>query len=143
MANLGNFNASEVDPAVGFDPIPAGKYLAVATESGMKATKSGAGNFLELTLQVLEGEFKGQVAKTCVIRGVRTSVGVAGRGCQCRGQGRNQDWPERSWRAREVGSPAEIHTESGYPKDSASIPPGEGWSVQRSRFNHFLSAASR
>lgn len=61
MANLNGFNANEVEPAVGFDPIPAGKYLAVITESGMKATKSGAGNFLELTFQVLEGEFKGRL----------------------------------------------------------------------------------
>ncbi len=61
MANLNGFNANEVEPAVGFDPIPAGKYLAVITESGMKATKSGVGNFLELTFQVLEGEFKGRL----------------------------------------------------------------------------------
>lgn len=61
MANLNGFNANEVEPAVGFDPIPAGKYLAVITESGMKPTKSGVGNFLELTFQVLEGEFKGRL----------------------------------------------------------------------------------
>jgi hypothetical protein len=61
MANLSGFNANEVEPAVGFDPIPAGKYLAVITESGMKPTKSGAGNFLELTFQVLDGEFKGRL----------------------------------------------------------------------------------
>lgn len=61
MANLNGFNANEVEPAVGFDPIPAGKYLAVISESGMKPTKSGAGNFLELTFQVLEGEFKGRL----------------------------------------------------------------------------------
>jgi len=61
MANLSGFNANEVEPAVGFDPIPAGKYLAVISESGMKPTKSGAGNFLELTFQVLEGEFKGRL----------------------------------------------------------------------------------
>jgi len=50
-----------VEPAVGFDPIPAGKYLAAITESGMKPTKSGVGNYLELTFQVLEGEFKGRL----------------------------------------------------------------------------------
>lgn len=61
MANLNGFNANEVEPAVGFDPVPAGKYLAVITESGMKPTKSGAGNFLELTFHVLEGEFKGRL----------------------------------------------------------------------------------
>jgi hypothetical protein len=60
MANLNGFNASEVEPAVGFDPIPAGKYVAVITDSKMKPTKSGVGNFLELTFQVLEGEHKGR-----------------------------------------------------------------------------------
>lgn len=71
MANLNGFNANEVEPAVGFDPIPAGKYLAVITDSKMKPTKSGVGNFLELTFQILEpacaadaagrGEHKGRL----------------------------------------------------------------------------------
>jgi hypothetical protein len=59
MANLGNFNANDVEPT-SFDPLPAGKYLAVITESEMKATKSGAGQFLNLTFQVLDGEYKGR-----------------------------------------------------------------------------------
>lgn len=61
MSNLNGFNANEVEPAVGFDPIPAGKYLAVITESEMKPTKSGVGKFLQLTFQILEGEFKGRL----------------------------------------------------------------------------------
>ena len=61
MANLNGFNASEVEPAVGFDAIPAGKYLALIADSAMKPTKSGVGNFLELTFQVLEGDFKGRL----------------------------------------------------------------------------------
>jgi hypothetical protein len=59
MANLGNFNANDVEPT-GFDPLPAGKYLACVVESEMKATKNGAGQFLNLTFQVLDGEFKGR-----------------------------------------------------------------------------------
>ena len=31
MANLNGFNAHDVDPNTGFDPIPAGKYLAAMT----------------------------------------------------------------------------------------------------------------
>lgn len=54
MATL-NFDANEVDPAVGFEPLPAGKYKAVITESEMKATKSGTGQYLELKMQVIEG----------------------------------------------------------------------------------------
>ena len=61
MANLNGFNANEVDPAVGFDPIPAGKYLAVITESEMKPTKAGTGQYLQLTFQVIDGEYKGRL----------------------------------------------------------------------------------
>ena len=61
MANLQGFNAQEVDPATTFEPIPAGKYIAAITASEMKPTKSGAGNYLELTFQVLEGDYKGRI----------------------------------------------------------------------------------
>lgn len=61
MANLNGFNANDIDPANSFDPIPAGKYLAVITASEMKPTKSGAGNYLELTFQLLDGPYKGRV----------------------------------------------------------------------------------
>ncbi len=60
MANL-NFTAPDVDPAVGFDPIPAGKYFAAITDSEMKATKSASGQYLQLTFQILEGEYKGRL----------------------------------------------------------------------------------
>ena len=33
MANLNGFDANNVDPATDFEPMPAGKYLAVITES--------------------------------------------------------------------------------------------------------------
>lgn len=61
MAHLNGFNANEVEPAVGFDPIPAGKYLAVISESELKPTKSGAGQFLQFTFQVIDGEHKGRL----------------------------------------------------------------------------------
>ena len=61
MANLNGFNANEVEPAVGFDPIPAGKYLAVITETEMKPTKNGSGQYLQLTFQVIEGQHKNQL----------------------------------------------------------------------------------
>ena len=60
MANLGNFNAAEVDPITDFEAIPAGKYLVVATESDIKPTKAGNGNYLEVTFEIVEGEFKGR-----------------------------------------------------------------------------------
>ena len=60
MANLNGFDATTVDPNVGFDPIPAGKYLAVITDSVMKATKAGTGEYLELTFEVIDGPYKGR-----------------------------------------------------------------------------------
>jgi len=62
MANLNGFDARQVDPAEGFDPIPAGKYLAVICESEMKPTKSGNGEYLQLTFKILDGPFKGRLA---------------------------------------------------------------------------------
>ena len=61
MANLSGFDANQVDPATSFDPIPAGKYIAAITDSEMKPTKNGAGNYLQLTFTVLEGEYKNRV----------------------------------------------------------------------------------
>lgn len=57
MANLSGFDASTVDPADDLEPIPAGKYVAVITDSEMKPTKSGSGNYLQLTFQIIEGEY--------------------------------------------------------------------------------------
>ena len=44
--SLLNFNASEVAPSTGFDPIPAGKYVAVISDSEMR---------LEFT--IIDGEY--------------------------------------------------------------------------------------
>ena len=60
MANLNGFDAREVDPAVPFEPVPAGRYTAVITESEMKSTKRGDGSFLEMTFQIIEGEYRGR-----------------------------------------------------------------------------------
>ena len=57
MANLHGFDANTVEPADDIDPIPAGKYIAVITESEMKPTKSGNGTYLQLTFQIVEGEY--------------------------------------------------------------------------------------
>jgi len=57
MANLNGFDASTVEPTTEFDPVPAGKYLAVITASEMKETKSGNGSYLELQFQIIEGEY--------------------------------------------------------------------------------------
>lgn len=61
MANLNGFDANTVDPAADFSPIPAGKYVAVITNTEMKPTKSGNGSYLEITFQILDGEYKGRL----------------------------------------------------------------------------------
>lgn len=58
MANLNGFDARQVDPAADFEPIPAGKYLAVITESELKPTKNGGGQYLQLAFQILDGPYK-------------------------------------------------------------------------------------
>jgi hypothetical protein len=58
MANLNGFDANNHEPLTEFEAIPAGKYLAAITNSEMKPTKAGTGHYLELTFQVLEGEYK-------------------------------------------------------------------------------------
>ena len=59
MSNLSayNFNAEEVEPSSSFDPIPAGWYQAIISNSEMKATRDGYGEYLSLTLQVIEGQY--------------------------------------------------------------------------------------
>lgn len=64
MADLTGFDANQVEPAGDFDPIPAGKYVAVITESELKPTKAGTGTLLQLTFQVNEGPFKNRLLWT-------------------------------------------------------------------------------
>ena len=60
MAEL-NFDASLVEPQSDFSPLPVGNYTVVITQSDMKDTKNGNGKYLQLTLQVVEGEFKNRL----------------------------------------------------------------------------------
>ena len=61
ITDLHGFDANAVEPAGNFEPIPAGKYLAVITESEMKPTKAGTGSYLQLTFQVIGGEFQNRL----------------------------------------------------------------------------------
>lgn len=61
MANLHGFDANQVEPSSDFEPIPAGKYLALITESEMKANKAGTGSYLQFTFQILEGPHKNRL----------------------------------------------------------------------------------
>lgn len=58
MAKL-NFNAREVKPN-SFDPLPANWYVAIISASETKPTKNGQGSYLQLTLDIVDGEYKGR-----------------------------------------------------------------------------------
>ena len=58
MANLNGFDAAKVEPQSDFEAIPAGKYLAIISDSEFKKTKKGTGSYLELTFQVIDGQYK-------------------------------------------------------------------------------------
>src|SRR6516162_5998202 len=60
MADLRGFDASQVEPSPVFEPLPDGKYLAVITDSEKKPTKTGTGQYLQLTFQVVDGPYKGR-----------------------------------------------------------------------------------
>lgn len=59
MAKLNmDFNPSEVpEDDRSFEPLPAGEYTMQVIESEVKDTKSGSGQQLVLTLEVIEGPF--------------------------------------------------------------------------------------
>lgn len=67
MAQLGNFNAEEVDttsPVGSSDPLPAGDYvMAIASEKGRESgpnSKSPGRPMLEFEFEVLDGDYKGR-----------------------------------------------------------------------------------
>lgn len=57
----GNFDASKVDPNAGFEPIPAGEYVVMITDSAMMPTRAQDGEYLKLTFKVLEGPYAGRL----------------------------------------------------------------------------------
>jgi hypothetical protein len=52
-----NFDATTVEPDAGFETIPPGWYNVAIDESTMKPTKDGAGSYLELRFNVLDGQY--------------------------------------------------------------------------------------
>jgi hypothetical protein len=79
MANLNGFNAAQVEPSQDFEPLPAGRYLAVVTGSEMKPTKNGGGQYLQLAFQILDGPYKGRFvwARLNLHNGNPTTVQIA------------------------------------------------------------------
>jgi len=57
MASLnGTFDANSVQPAAAIETLPPGDYRAEIINSEMRATKDGAGEYLWLELNILDGE---------------------------------------------------------------------------------------
>src|SRR5574343_1066236 len=52
-----DFDSSTVSPASANEPLPAGTYNCIAIESAVKALKSGNGNAIAITFQVVDGQF--------------------------------------------------------------------------------------
>ena len=58
---LPDFDAGTVEPSGSFEPIPAGEYAVIITDSQMKPTKAGSGKFLELKMQIVSEEQKNRI----------------------------------------------------------------------------------
>ncbi|MBI5724302.1 MAG: DUF669 domain-containing protein [Planctomycetes bacterium] len=59
MPNLNGFDADNVEPVPEFEPIPAGKYLAMIAGSEDKVSKQGH-TYLSLEFEVIEGQYAGR-----------------------------------------------------------------------------------
>ena len=57
---LNGFDANNVDPAESREPIPAGWYKVVISESEEKPTKAQTGSYLQLQMEVIEGDHAGR-----------------------------------------------------------------------------------
>ena len=60
MANLEGFDADQIEPNKGFEPIPSDDYEACITKSEEKPTSAGTGHFISLQFEIVKGDFKGR-----------------------------------------------------------------------------------
>lgn len=54
------FDATQVAPQESFDPIPAGTYNVIIEDTEMRDTRSGTGQYLLITMSVLDGPHAGR-----------------------------------------------------------------------------------
>ena len=59
MEDLG-FDADQVEPRTGFEPLPDGDYRVLIMDSDWHTTKAGNGQYLKLQFEVLDGACKGR-----------------------------------------------------------------------------------
>lgn len=60
MALLNHAMADDFSPRPSYDALPNGDYPVIISDSEMKETKAGNGHYLELTLEVIEGDHQGR-----------------------------------------------------------------------------------
>lgn len=60
MARI-SFDQDKVEGTGSFTPIPPGKYLVEITDSDVRPTKSGTGEYVYLVLRVVEGLYEGRL----------------------------------------------------------------------------------
>ena len=58
-----NFDASTVE-STSFEPVPAGQYEAVITDSEIQPTRTGTGSYLKLTFSIVSGEWRNRLLFT-------------------------------------------------------------------------------
>ena len=59
MSNLGSYQATE-EVLSDFTPLPEGQYTVCVIESELKDNKAGTGNYIQLKLEVMDGQYKGR-----------------------------------------------------------------------------------
>lgn len=60
MADLGQFDATDVPPAEAFEIIPAGRYTAMIVESDIVPTSKNDGQIAKFTWQIVDGPHTGR-----------------------------------------------------------------------------------
>ena len=81
MAQLPSvFNSSDHDSS-GFEPIPAGVYVAEIVKSELKTTKDGTGKYISLQLKVVDGDHAGRLVFEMlnIVNKNQTAVDIANR----------------------------------------------------------------
>ena len=58
--DLTGFHAMEVEPSTSYEPLPADWYKCVITDTEEKPTKAMTGSYLQLSIEVIEGQYAGR-----------------------------------------------------------------------------------
>jgi len=91
MMDLHGFDANTVEPNAPLEPLPAGWYKCVFIASEEKPTKAQTGSYLQMTAEVIEGEFQGRklIERLNLNNPNQTAVEIAQRTLSgiCRGVG--------------------------------------------------------